>query len=304
MYLEKKNGIMKFLEILKKNVSSIVNTAFAIAGTIFTLLSIFLSFITWEELGITAVFIKLSIFLAVIVVALVGGILWICVLKRKSTLWDDGDSKVNVCYADIMKKGFPKKKKDNKIIVIPVNTCFDTIVDDDLSLYNKPLVSSRTVHGSWINHMIENGFQVEEIDEAIKSYFLLKGIEPVKELTPAEKGRGKKECYENGTIAIVKGNNNVEFFLLALSEFDENNKAQGSKEIVIKSLKSLLEFYDSNGQGYPMYITLMGTGRSRAGLTHYDSLQIIKSVCLLYKERIHGTINIVIYGKDKDKVTI
>ncbi len=34
-----------------------------------------------------------------------------------------------------------------------------------------------------------------------------------------------------------------------------------------------------------MYITLMGTGRSRAGLTHYDSLQITKSVLSLYNEK-------------------
>ena len=64
---------------------------------------------------------------------------------------------------------------------------------------------------------------------------------------------------------MLKGRIMLNFILLALSEFDENNKAQSSKDEVIKSLRSLLEFYDVNGQGYQMYITLMGTGRSRAG---------------------------------------
>ena len=100
-----------------------------------------------------------------------------------------------------------------------------------------------------------------------------------------KKKRGKRKCFENGTIVVVEGKNNIEFFLLALSEFDENNKAQASKEEVIKCLKKAMEFYDINGQGYQMYITLMGTGRSRAGLTHYDSLQITKSVLSLYNEK-------------------
>ena len=66
----------------------------------------------------------------------------------------------------------------------------------------------------------------------------------------------------------------------------------------------MLDVYDANGQGYEIFVTLMGTGRSRAGLTHCDSLQVIKSVLSLYGEKIHGTINVVIYPKDRDKVSI
>ena len=165
-------------------------------------------------------------------------------------------------------------------------------------------MSPITVHGLWIKNMVKHGFNINYIDIAIEKSISLRGINPVKELSRQEKKRGKLKCYENGTIAVVEGKNNVEFFLLALSEFDENNKAQSSKDEVIKSLRSLLEFYDVNGQGYQMYITLMGTGRSRAGLTHHDSLQTITSLFSLYSEKIHGDINIVIYKKDKDKVSI
>ena len=203
-----------------------------------------------------------------------------------------------------MKLSFPKKKTVKKIVVIPVNTCFDTIVDENISLYDKPLVSPTTVHGLWIKNMVKHGFNINDIDIAIDKSISLRGINPVKELSRQEKKRGKLKCYENGTIAVVEGKNNVEFYLLALSEFDENNKAQSSKDEVIKSLRSLLEFYDVNGQGYQMYITLMGTGRSRAGLTHHDSLQTITSLFSLYSEKIHGDINIVIYKKDRDKVSI
>lgn len=295
---------MKFIEILLKNVKSIGKTALAFSSASFSVLSIILSFITWEEMGVTNIFVKMLIFVLIIIMALIGSTLWISVFKRKRLLWTTGDGRVTVCYSDIMKLSFPKKKTVKKIVVIPVNTCFDTIVDENISLYDKPLVSPTTVHGLWIKNMVKHGFNINDIDIAIDKSISLRGINPVKELSRQEKKRGKLKCYENGTIAIVEGKNNVEFFLLALSEFDENNKAQSSKDEVIKSLRSLLEFYDVNGQGYQMYITLMGTGRSRAGLTHHDSLQTITSLFSLYSEKIHGDINIVIYKKDRDKVSI
>jgi len=295
---------MKFIEILLKNVKSIGKTALAFSSASFSVLSIILSFITWEEMGVTNIFVKMLIFVLIIIMALIGSTLWISVFKRKRLLWTTGDGRVTVCYSDIMKLSFPKKKTVKKIVVIPVNTCFDTIVDENISLYDKPLVSPTTVHGLWIKNMVKHGFNINDIDIAIDKSISLRGINPVKELSRQEKKRGKLKCYENGTIAVVEGKNNVEFFLLALSEFDENNKAQSSKDEVIKSLRSLLEFYDVNGQGYQMYITLMGTGRSRAGLTHHDSLQTITSLFSLYSEKIHGDINIVIYKKDRDKVSI
>lgn len=295
---------MKFIEILLKNVKSIGKTALAFSSASFSVLSIILSFITWEEMGVTNIFVKMLIFVLIIIMALIGSTLWISVFKRKRLLWTTGDGRVTVCYSDIMKLSFPKKKTVKKIVVIPVNTCFDTIVDENISLYDKPLVSPTTVHGLWIKNMVKHGFNINDIDIAIDKSISLRGINPVKELSRQEKKRGKLKCYENGTIAVVEGKNNVEFFLLALSEFDENNKAQSSKDEVIKSLRSLLEFYDVNGQGYQMYITIMGTGRSRAGLTHHDSLQTITSLFSLYSEKIHGDINIVIYKKDRDKVSI
>lgn len=69
-------------------------------------------------------------------------------------------------------------------------------------------------------------------------------------------------------------------------------------------LKKLLSFYDGNGQGFKIYITLMGTGLSRSGMSHEEALQTIKSVFQLYSDSIHGEFNIIIYHKDKEKVSI
>lgn len=295
---------MKCLEILKINIKNICKSSITIAGCFFSILSVVLSFMTWEELGIMSVHLKITIFATLLLISFVIGTFWIAIVKRNNIVWSVGDGKINICYADIMKFAFLKKSRRKKIIVIPVNTSFDTIVDEEISLCDKPLVSPTTIHGRWIKSMVRHGFKIEDIDSAIDKYIELRNIQPLKILSTQEKRRGKLKCFENGTTVIMKGKNNIEFFLVALSEFDENNRAQTSKEEVFEFVKKLVDIYDSKGQGYEMYIPLVGTGRSRAGLTHTDSLHILKSILTLNGDKIHGTINVVIYPKDRDKVSI
>lgn len=47
----------------------------------------------------------------------------------------------------------------------------------------------------------------------------------------------------------------------------------------------------------------MGTGSSRIDITHQQSLKIIKS-SVLTSEKINGSVNIVVYNGDKNKVSI
>lgn len=49
---------MKFIEILLKNVKSIGKTALAFSSASFSVLSIILSFITWEEMGVANIFVE------------------------------------------------------------------------------------------------------------------------------------------------------------------------------------------------------------------------------------------------------
>lgn len=292
------------VEILKKNISYIIRQWLIVTGSLFSLLSIFLSFISWEDIGITGIMSKFFIFTGLLILGFLVSLIWICFFKKKNHIISEGAAKVNICYGDLMKIAFPKKSGRKKIVVISVNTAFDTIVDDDLALYDKPLVSPNTIHGRWINNMVKNGITIASVDSNINNYIQKNNIMPVRELTRMEKPRGNLKDFDNGTIVIAPEYNGITFFLLALSEFDKNNEAQSTKDDVIKCLKKLLSFYSSNGQGFEMYLTLMGTGRSRAGLTHEESLQTIKSVLSLYKQKIQGTINVVVYNKDKGKVSI
>lgn len=104
----------------------------------------------------------------------------ISIVKRNNVVWYAGDGKINICYADIMKLAFPKKDKSKKIIVIPVNTSFDTIVDEEISLYDKTLALPTTIHGTWMRNMVRNGFKIEDIDSAIDKYIALRNIQLLK----------------------------------------------------------------------------------------------------------------------------
>ena len=114
----------------------------------------------------------------------------------------------------------------------------------------------------------------------------------------------KREVYELGTVAMIRGNNNSTFLLLAISEYDKDNIAHTSVDDLEMCIKSLLNFYDQHGQGHRLVIPLMGTNLSRAGLSHNDSLRVITSLFQLYGDKIHGEVDVVIYKGDKDKVTL
>lgn len=51
-------------------------------------------------------------------------------------------------------------------------------------------------------------------------------------------------------------------------------------------------------------IPLMGTANSRMKLDHQESFDIIKNYLLLRKKDINGCIEIVVYQKDANKVSI
>lgn len=293
------------METIKLNFKIICETTVKIASSLYTILTIILTFISWADLGINSISCRISILILIFVLSVTLAIVYICLIKKEVTIWKKGNGTIKVGYDDIMEIAFNKDKKNNKrIVVIPVNTCFDTIVDDDISKFDKPLVSSKTIHGKWIKKFIEQGISIDELDKRINDSLDKQAIKPLFNISEKEKNRGKRKEYEKGTIAIVKENQNIEFFLLALSKFDENNNAQCSKDELIEIVHKLILFYNKNGQGYELFLPLMGTNLSRVGISHEEALSILESSFKLYSDEIHGKINIIIYNKERNKVAI
>lgn len=286
------------IRILKLNLKFIVNSFLATSGGLFSAMSLVLTFFSWEDLGITEKSDRFKIVGVIIGIGTIVAVL--CLLfSRNKTLWAHGTGRISVIYGDIIQKAFPKRKTNQgeRIIVIPVNTCFDTIIGNGL-------VSPKTIHGAWIRNMKLNGYKTDGINKEIEKSILQQGIPCCKELSISSKPSGNRKVFPQGSIAVVEGIADTIFYLLALSEFDDNLNAQCAKDEFVHCMQTLITYYNQHGQGMPLYIPLMGTGLSRAGLSHEESLSVISNLLKLNSDQIHGEVNIVVYNKDMELVSI
>ena len=295
---------MNVLKLIKQNLCYIGKIWEKCMAVFISILTALFIFCTWEDMGVTQTFDKIKILMILCFIALVWALLWACWLKREKEVWSRGLGKIVIRYGDLCKKAFCKRNKTERLFVIPVNTCFDTIVDEDIAAYNRPLVKPGSLHGQWIKGMEKAGKSKEMLNDAIKQNLEGRGITPSNIISPDVKPRGNTKEYDIGTIAVVKGDHHSTFLLLALSRFDENNNAHATQEDLIECMKKLIDFYDGNGQGYELFIPLMGTGSSRINISHKDSLRIITSMLHLNCNQIQGKANVIIYKGDKDKVTL
>ena len=207
-------------------------------------------------------------------------------------LWQNGNNELNVIYADIFKYGFDNRKNHN-IIVIPVDTTFETHISGINEKSQFPLVSEKTLHGMWLSRMKKCGYSEEDIKNQLKDSLMQHQISP-----SSSDDCSKSEQYPYGTIAQFSHIKNC-FYLIAISEFNEQNIAFSTKDKIESCLKKLIEYYNTYGQGYHMYIPLLGTGRSRANLSFQDSFDLIINTFMKHKQLLQGEITIVIHPKAK-----
>ena len=104
-------------------------------------------------------------------------------------------------------------------------------------------------------------------------------------------------------ISIIETDNAV-YFLSAISEFDEFNNAQSTPEKINIAIRSILRMYDKVGQGYDLYIPLIGTGRSRAGLSITDAYDLLTRNIIENTNLIHGHIYLVLRPEDRDEILL
>lgn len=269
---------------------------------LFGALSVFLTFISWDDIGIKETCTKIIILSALLALVILSAII-IMIFTSTETIWERGQAKLCVKYGDILsigkKRSFFRCSTRNKLIIIPVNSHFDTIVED--STVPNPLVSVKTIQGKWLKlYEAEKNMSPTEIQNAIYAFLGAKGIQ----YQIDSNKRGSQRKYSTGTCAIMNGTNHVNYVLWALSDFNQANVAHATKESIISSLELLLDFINTQSQGDDCYIPLVGTGMSRTSLSHKESLHTILSTIDLYREKLVGTVNVVIYKDDKSKVSI
>lgn len=293
MFEQIKTNVKLLLIIYKKNIS--------IALAIFAFITYFynadelVSFLNNIFKNSNYFFIKTALFIGIVVIGLIVlfFISLLMVIFKKSEVIIK--NKLICEYNDI----FKIKPKNNSIFVIPVNTAFDVIVDDDLTKASA-LVSSKTLHGQFIKDISKN-ISVVELDEMIKKSLSDFGYKPIKEISVK---RGNSKLYPIGTIATIQ-NKNVYYYLLAISQFDKSNVAHSTKEDIITAIIALIKKYNENGQCNDLYIPLFGTGLSRSNISNkYIALQIIISIFKAYESEITGKVHIIIFDKEKSQIPL
>ena len=234
---------------------------------------------------------KLSNFLAV---ALIEAVQIPNIIKADQVIKQRGNSVLYMHCGDIFKFAFNKKSKNKRIVVIPVNTRFDTHVSRKFEGDVKQIVSCKTLHGMWVERMIRRSKTKQKVDNewAEQSEDVLR-----KRISADLEARGfapdKSGEFTLGTISVIE-EEDVIFYLIAASKFDENNNAYASKDEIKDVMKSLVEFYDKNGQGQDMYLPLIGTGMSRAGLSNQESFDEICEAFSPENSSFVGEVTIVV----------
>lgn len=244
---------------IKINAKYIFSRFTLIVSIVFGFLSGIQVFVDWDTIGINATKNKIFILLLILLICAFTALIWGVFLSNKRTIYSRDEVEINVKYGDLMKIAFPKKKVEKRIVVIAVNQCFDTTVDQNV-------IRDSSVHGQFINNYVKTQNDLirlqneisESLDEFNYQYITLQR---------SDKRYGNLNRYPRGSIARINGDNDVTFFLLALTEFDRDCKAHCNKREYVESVLKLFEYYDSHGQGKELYLYPMGTGMARTGLS-------------------------------------
>lgn len=279
-----KKKIIENMWFILKEGAKLALTFLTIAGTYFTLLNP-----DKEEIGISERWIILAI-----CVILAYLFYFICMLINKDvTVYEEDNKKIIVQYGDFIRIIDKYEKSSEKaIFVIPVNRCFDTIVDDII-------VEKRTVHGQFINYVKNNLWTLEELDNKIEDSLNSENYET---LSISEKDKGNRKRYKVGSVAKIESIKGNVFYLLALTKF----KKVGEKIVVdeninmhdyFECLQSLVDYYNLDGRNLPIYIPTIGCGLSRLHISVDNSIRQLLSVWRLNHEVIRDSINIVVYEK-------
>lgn len=208
------------------------------------------------------------------------------VATQKHTLWKQGVNSLELVVGDLFQFALQTTEK-KKLVVIPVNTAFDTKVSFDSDVSQPVIVSPNTIHGKWLVNCRDAGVSIDSIRSIIVETLNLQ--------------KTNDNAKDIGTIVTVPVGD-VTYVLLAISRFDEQGVAHSSIADMHKALLSLLSYYDTRGNGYPLYLPLMGTGRSRANLNYAESYELIKTTMLDNAHLIQGKATIVVTEEAMEEI--
>lgn len=199
---------------------------------------------------------------------------------RKEVIWRNGPNSISVTEGDIFDYC---NGPDRSIVVIPVDASFSTRITTRLDRNANAGISENTIHGKWL-------LRHDAATTLEKQIIASLGHVP----TGIEDGIGDLAILDEGPVT---------YFLLATSVI-EGGVARSSKELVHGAVTSLFASYDKYGQGYPIYLPLIGSGRSRSGLGYEESLRLILRTAQENRQRIQGRVIVMVQADALNAIDI
>lgn len=298
-----KKSIHIFFSRLWINKSAIFKLACTYTGVVFTFwgfVSIFepLNGVFQDDASfVCKLLIGILVLLAVFIISAIA-VCWKVLHSNEVCLGESSTrNSVYVKYGDmyspdIVEKGYNGKRA----IVVSVNRCFDTIVDDHL-------VSHNTQHGQVFQKLYDSQkFTPDSLNRTISD--ILRRDTAYEDLTVEIKPEGNRKRYNVGTTVNLLIDDNLSYYLLGLSYFDKHLNAQTSKADFALAVQKLIEFCNQNAQGYPVILPLLGSGLSRTTIGLNDILHYLVDAFAINKDIINNDFYIVVWKGDKDKVAI
>lgn len=178
--------------------------------------------------------------------------------KTMSKELETNGTRIKIVFGDIFTQ--------SGIKVIAFNEFFDTCV-------NNKIISDTSLNGIYIN---EHSAGSQEIDIAIDNEERLS--KNIVSSNVQRKNGGKSIRYQLGTICPVN-----DYFLLALTHFDDDNRAYLSVEDYISCLMHMWNELDIYYAGRPISLTLLGNGITRFNNSDVTAQELLKYILLTFK---------------------
>lgn len=248
---------------------------------------------------------KMSIWIRGIISAVILLGIWCCVFvvasvymvhkKRFKVLSANNGHALYLQYGDIFDANEIIDPSKRRNIVVPVNRCFDTHVDNHI-------ISAQTIHGIALSSLYSSSKYTEET-LSITIDKLLKNTE-YECLSEKDKPEGNRKRYPVGTVVDLPGYENKHFFLWALSTFDSNLKARTSMQEYALAVQKLIESCNAESEGFPVVLPLVGTGLSRTKKEQQAVLKYLINAFRINRDEINSDIHIVVRNDMRNEISI
>lgn len=242
------------------------------------------------------VVVSVLILLGVWSLCVIGVSFWVLCRRKKKVVDGRNGKGVYVLYGDLFDERIVPKSVKRRNICFAVNRCFDTMVDDNL-------ISSATLHGIALKRLYDAGiYTPKTLDDTIRLF-----ISPTagyEMLTPQQKPQGNLKRHEVGTAVDIPVSDKLHYFMVGVSAFNAELKAETSRSEYCLAIQRAIEFCDSHAQGYPVIMPIIGGFLSRTGQSEQDLLRYIIKCFELNRDRINQDIYIVVREGAKNAVSI